>query len=690
MCGIAGFFQPEGLAGSAAQSDLAAMAAALAHRGPDGEGQWIDPDAGIGLCHRRLAIIDLSPLGAQPMSSGGGRYTISFNGEIYNYRELRAELSAAGFAFRSGSDTEVLLAAVEHWGVHGALQRCRAMLAFALWDEAERTLWLARDRFGEKPLYYGEFGAGAARTLIFGSELKALRQHSAWKAEVDRNALVSLLQRDFIPAPQTIFAGVRKLRPGSTLRAYAERGVLRCEEQQYWRPRPITISAAKASDTEALAAVDAALARSVRQQMVADVPLGAFLSGGVDSSLVVSYMQRAASQPVRTFSIGFEEETFNEAPFARRVAEHLGTQHTELTVTSRDALAVIPQLAQIYDEPFADSSQIPTYLVAQLARREVTVALSGDAGDELFGGYSRYLDVRDRWDRMRLAPTSFRRFTARTLESLPGWALAPISVASHMRGRRQVAERIRERARALGSRSLPELYDAMTSFWQPSAGVVLGASRWNESRAGSIGDGRDLTTDPLAHMMYADTCLYLPDDILVKVDRAAMAVSLETRVPLLDVDVAETAWSIPTATHFKDGRGKWLLRTLLERHVPRTLFDRPKSGFAIPLDRWLRRELREWADALLAPMRLRQEGYFDARHIVRRWEQHQRGEMNWSFHLWGVLMFQSWLEEFTRSCAPVRRASSSAVSESRRPAVCVSRQTRDGMGFMSRKRTQLY
>jgi len=683
MCGIAGFFQPGGFLPGAAQADLGRMAAALAHRGPDGEGQWIDAEAGIAFCHRRLAIIDLSPLGSQPMRSHSGRFTITFNGEVYNYRELRAELAACGFSFRSESDTEVLLAAVERWGVHGALRRCRAMLAFALWDEAEQVLWLARDRFGEKPLYYGELGSGAARKLIFGSELKALRHHSAWNADIDRNALALYLQRDYVPAPLSIFEGIRKLRPGCTLRVSAERGNLRALEEEYWRPSSVVLDrsgGAAPNEAEALDQVDAALQEAVRLQMVADVPVGAFLSGGIDSSLVVSYMQRAASQPVRTFSIGFEEESFNEAPFARRVAEHLGTRHTELIVTSRDALQVIPRLARIYDEPFADSSQIPTYLVAQLARREVTVALSGDAGDELFGGYPRYLEVRNRWRRMQRVPSGVRSLTARALESLPGWALgaatAPYRVVAHLQGRRQVAERVQERARAFGARSLPELYDAMTSFWQPSTGVVLGVS--DHAAVASQGP-EDAGADAIAHMMHADTRRYLPDDILVKVDRAAMAVSLETRVPLLDPGVAAAAWRIPIALQLRDGKGKWILRTLLERQVPRALFDRPKSGFAIPLDRWLRGELKEWAAALLAPAKLRQQGYLACDIVQRRWEQHQRGQMSWSFHLWGVLMFQSWLEDFKRAGTP-------PVCEPRRRAVCVSRHSREGMGFVSRKR----
>ncbi len=674
------------------------MAASLAHRGPDGEGLWLEPDAGIAFCHRRLSIVDLSPLGAQPMRSASGRFIITFNGEIYNYRQLRTELSGYGHSFRGGSDTEVLLAALEHWGVHGALQRCRGMLAFGLWDDTERVLWLARDRFGEKPLYFGEFAGSSGRTLVFASELKALRRHSAWKAEVDRDALALFLRRDFIPAPHTIFGGVRKLRPGCTLRIHAGAdGVLRVEEREYWQPAHIapasrmgagarTGAGESPSEAEALANVNAALEESIRLQMVADVPVGAFLSGGIDSSLVVALMQRASSQPVRTFSIGFEEEQFNEAPFARRVANHLGTRHTELIVTSKDALDVIPRLARIYDEPFADSSQIPTFLVSSLARRDVTVALSGDAGDELFGGYSRYMEVRDRWRYLQRAPASLRSFAARTLESIPAWALgpatAPLRVLSRLRGRQQTPDRIQERAHAWGARSLPELYDAMTSYWQPSSRLVLGVgAEWGDGGDGGgtspgAGEGGDaggtgpgageggeagggvggsadsVGASALAHMMYSDTRRYLPDDILVKVDRAAMAVSLETRVPLLDPEVARAAWSIPASIHLKDGRGKWVLRTLLERHVPREMFDRPKTGFAVPVDRWLRHELRDWAAGLLDPARLRREGYFAPGVIERRWRQHLKGQTNWSAHLWGVLMFQAWLEDFQRADTP--------------------------------------
>ncbi|HZT03132.1 MAG TPA: asparagine synthase (glutamine-hydrolyzing) [Steroidobacteraceae bacterium] len=661
MCGIAGFLGG-GLSAERSREELAAMAAALRHRGPDDEGFWLDAEAAVAFCHRRLAIIDLSPLGAQPMRSPSGRFTITYNGEIYNYRALRAELSAHGARFHSSSDTEVLLAAIEAWGLVRALQRSRGMFALALWDAHERMLSLARDRFGEKPLYYGQLGD----TFVFGSELKALRAHGRWRGEVDREALAQLLRFQFIPAPRSIFRGIHKVMPGCTLNVRERGGSLQLEELRYWEPAGIAARQAPPPAEEAtlIEEVGAALAEAVRLQMVADVPVGAFLSGGIDSSLIVAEMQRASSQPVRTFSIGFEEAEFDETVHARQVAERLGTRHTELTVTPRDALAVIPRLPAIYDEPFADASQIPTSLVAALARREVTVALSGDAGDELFGGYARYIEAADRWRKLQSGSGVWRRGAARTIASLPAGLLAPLApvfrIASH--GRLRSPQRVKERARSWAAGSFPELYDAMTSFWQPGEPVVIGASG-----LAAHGPSALCGVDPLAHMMYTDTRRYLTDDILVKVDRAAMSVSLETRVPLLDVAVAEAAWKIPTGMHMRDGRGKWVLRQLLERHFPPALFERPKSGFAVPVAKWLRGELREWAEGLLEPARLRGEGHFIAPVVARRWRQHQRGQADWSSHLWTVLMFQAWYEEISHHSRPARRESprASAPAEAR-------------------------
>jgi asparagine synthase (glutamine-hydrolysing) len=651
MCGIAGFLEAGPLSGENARMQLRAMANALAHRGPDDEGLWVEPTGGVAFCHRRLAIVDLSPLGHQPMSSRSGRFTVTYNGEIYNYAELRGELEPLGHFFRGRSDTEVLLAAIEQWGVTGALTRSRGMFAFGLWDAAERALWLARDRFGEKPLYYGQFRGDAGPVLVFGSELKALRRHEAWNVDIDRDSLAAYLRHDFIPAPETIFKQVRKVPPGCALRIHAVSGSLRLTEEQYWRPSVIAEESATPGDQDPDALVQGvhdALAEAIRLQMVADVPVGAFLSGGIDSSLVVAMMQKASSRPVRTFTIGFEEQQYNEAPFARLVAEHLQTQHTEMIVTAREALAVIPKLPRMYDEPFADSSQIPTSLICSLARNEVTVALSGDAGDELFGGYSRYLEVRDRWRRLQRVPAALRNRAARALELTPDWALgtmtSPLRAAARLRGRQTVADRIQERAYTWGARSLPELYQAMISYWQPADRFVIGCSR--SHRVLAAANTRTNGLNPLAHMMYADTRCYLPDDILVKVDRAAMAVSLETRVPLLDPGVAQAAWRIPGRLHLRDGKGKWVLRALLQRHLPRELFDRPKKGFAVPIGRWLRSDLKDWAADLLDPARMRREHYFEVPLIQRRWQQHLKGEMDWSPHLWGVLMFQAWLDEF--------------------------------------------
>jgi|SRR5579875_438204 len=661
MCGIAGFFEIDILSPEESRADLKRMAAALAHRGPDDEGVWLDAAAGVGFAHRRLSILDLSPLGHQPMVSASGRTVITFNGEIYNHAELRAELTRGGHTFRGASDTEVLLAACEEWGVAATLERCRGMFALALWSAADRTLYLARDRFGEKPLYYAQQGG----RVIFGSELKALRRHRAFGAEVSRDALVLYLRRGYIPSPHSIYQGVRKVRPGTLLAITSDGRGLAIRERDYWQPSAIESGLSKqAAETRAAERIEAmraerieavhdALAEAIRLQMVADVPVGAFLSGGIDSSLVVSLMQRASARPVRTFSIGFTEREFDEAPFARAIARHLGTDHTELTVTPRDALAVIPRLAQIYDEPFADPSQIPTTLLCALARRQVTVSLSGDGGDELFGGYGRYFDVRRRWSRLRRVPGSLRRGASQLVRTMSArsldLALGPARFLG-VRGRgRALADRLQARAGQWRARSLPEYYHLVSSFWPAPARVVLGAREATD--VASQAEDWPVGASDIAHMMYVDTRLYMPDDVLVKVDRAAMAVSLETRVPLLDPQVARAAWRVPLEVHLADGRGKWVLRQLLKRYVPRVLFDRPKMGFGVPINRWLRRDLKEWAGDLLAPARLRREGFFEPRLIERRWRQHQEGAADWSTPLWIVLMFEAWLEESSRPAA---------------------------------------
>lgn len=676
MCGIAGFLEIGFLSPEESRADLRRMAAALTHRGPDDEGMWLDAAAGIGLAHRRLSILDLSPLGHQPMVSPSGRSVVSFNGEIYNHAELRAELAQRGHTFRGGSDTEVLLAACEEWGVRRALERCRGMFAFALWSAVERVLYLARDRFGEKPLYY----ALQNGRLIFGSELKALREHHAFRAEVSRDALALYLRRGYIPSPHSIYRSVRKVRPGCLLSVRSDGRTLATSEQPYWQPAAIATGARQPPGEGAgahgrvragqhgesvhrgLDEVHRALEDSIRLQMVADVPVGAFLSGGIDSSLVVSLMQRASARPVRTFSIGFAEREFDESPFARAIARHLGTDHTELTVTPADALALIPHLAEVYDEPFADPSQIPTMLLCRLARRHVTVSLSGDGGDELFGGYGRYLEVRRRWSRIRRVPGGLRRTAAHLLSLAPTRALdlatRPAGLLG-VRNGRALADHLQRRAAQWRARSLPEYYHLVGSFW-PSPGELVPGAHEPEDAASRPEEWPPHASD-IAHMMYVDTRLYMPDDVLVKVDRAAMAVSLETRVPLLDPQVAQAAWRIPLGVHLADGRGKWVLRQLLERHVPRALFERPKMGFGVPIGRWLRRELADWAGDLIAPQRLRREGFFAPALIERCWRQHRMGEANWSTQLWIVLMFQSWLE------ASSKRPSSAEAHAQRRP-----------------------
>jgi asparagine synthase (glutamine-hydrolysing) len=646
MCGIAGFLTSAPFAADRARAELARMTTAIEHRGPDDAGHWLDESAGIALGHRRLSIVDLSPLGHQPMISASGRFVIVFNGEIYNYRKLSQELSALGHRFRGTSDTEVLLAAIEEWGVDGTLDRAHGMFAFGVWDNQQRELYLARDRFGEKPLYFSQFSG----YLLFASELKAFRAHSEWRGDIDRGSLALLLRHGFIPAPHTVFSNTRKVRPGCVLTVRARGNTFDISEREYWQPKSLPAPGREAVDAqEQVASVHEALRTSIKQQMVADVPLGAFLSGGIDSSLIVSLMQQESSRPVRTFAIGFTEERFNEAPYAKRIAEHLGTDHTELIVTPAEARAVIPRLSQIYDEPFGDSSQIPTFLVCELARRSVTVSLSGDAGDELFGGYARYTAVPSQWQRVRAWPTALRQAAAAFVNSLSPQTLElALAPAGRLRSRPDLSDRLQQHARAWQARSFAEFCHTATSLWPLPDRCVLGAQEPKDvglrtPAAGAVAQ----TADELTHMMYMDTRVYLPDDILVKVDRAAMAVSLETRVPFLDPDVAEAAWRIDPVTHRKDGSGKWVLRQILERYVPRTLFERPKKGFSVPVDRWMRSELRGWAEDLLDPAAMRRQGFFDANLIDRRWRQHLSGQTNWQYQLWSVLMFQSWLADWS-------------------------------------------
>ena len=637
MCGIAGLFHGESITQRADELREVArrMADAIAHRGPDDAGVWVDAAAGLALAHRRLSIIDLSAAGHQPMGSASGRFQIVFNGEIYNFRALRARLEREGGAFRGHSDTEVLLAAIEAWGLEAALAEANGMFAFALWDRTARTLTLARDRVGKKPLYYGWCGGA----LAFGSELKALLAIPGYSPEVERGALQSMLRFNYVPSPWSILQGVFKVPPGTIIRLAAADVAAGAAAHRpleaartWWNARERAEQALAQPFTggvdEALLQLEALLRDAVRVRLEADVPLGAFLSGGIDSSLVTALMQQEASTPVRTFSIGFEDPRRDETPAARAVAQHLGTAHTEFHVTGADALATVPDLARVFDEPFADSSQIPTMLVSRLARRDVTVVLSGDGGDELFGGYNRYLRA------LRLA---------RLLERVPGPGISVMrGFLRPWAGQEPRGHALRQLAAELAADGPEGLYQNRMSRWRHPEKVVRGGVE--PATPFSDAMRRLAHGSPADRFMYLDFVTYLPDDILVKVDRSTMAVGLEARAPLLDYRVAELAWTLPVDMKLRDGTTKWLLRRLLARHVPATIVEREKQGFGAPVADWLRGPLRDWAESLLAERRLVEEGFFDATIVRGLWARFQGGRRKWHTHLWNVLMFQAWLD----------------------------------------------
>lgn len=651
MCGFVGFMNALACqAPDAARYTLFRMSEAIKSRGPDDLGVWHSQDSGLGLAHRRLAIIDLSPAGHQPMMCAFDRFVIAFNGEIYNHLELRRDLELSGkhSSWRGCSDTETLLAGFNAWGVRATVERCIGMFAFAVWDSRERVLVLARDRVGEKPVYYGWQGSGEDRTFLFGSDLSSLKVHPAFDKEISRDALCLFVQHNYISSPHSIFKNVCKLPPGHllVLAEGQDTPLLECywslpENAMSWVAKPYEGGAECAvNDLELL------LKDAIRQQMVADVPLGAFLSGGIDSSTVVALMQAQSGRPVKTFSIGFNEDAYNEAKHASAVAKHLGTDHTELYVTSDQAQDVIPKIPTLYSEPFADSSQIPTYLVSQLARQQVTVSLSGDAGDELFAGYNRYLMTRSIWGKVGRLPKPLRAITAGLMRSVSPqlWnnLLTPVQpiLPGSMRAR-NIGDKIHKAASVLSVSSIDELYLGLVSHWIPGSIVIGGIQPKTFLNAGSLSLPG---LDPIQRMMLIDALTYLPDDILTKVDRASMGVSLECRVPFLDHRIIEFAWRLPQDYKLRDGVGKWALRQVLYRHVPKELIERPKMGFGVPIDTWLRGPLRDWAEALLDERRLLNEGYFEARPIRQKWDEHLSGQRNWQYHLWDILMFQSWLE----------------------------------------------
>lgn len=645
MCGITGFLDLSGHHPEEALiRDGMLMSATLRHRGPDDSGIWMDEAAGVCLAHRRLSIIDLSIDGRQPMHSACGRYVIIFNGEIYNFQNLRHELEREGATFHTRTDTEVILQAVRAWGLEAAVKRFVGMFAFGLWDRHDQVLYLVRDRLGIKPLYYGRLNS----VFLFGSELKSLRAHPGFRSEINRNALALYLRHNYVPAPYSIYQHIYKLMPGSILQINGKSGEME-RRTSYWSAADVIqqgrLNPFSGSESEAVEELEKLIKESVRLRMIGDVPNGAFLSGGIDSSTVVSIMQSLSERPIQTFTIGFHESSFDEIPFARRVARHLGTNHTEQYLTPEEAQAIIPLLPTMYDEPFADASQIPTHLVSRLARRYVTVSLSGDGGDELFCGYDRYRLGMRTWNMIRWIPRDVRRMGGWGLETLPvswlnasvGKVLPRIVPLDYSGG---VGDKLHKFARILSNPTSSDFYYGLISCWKNPEDVVVGGMEPPNHLERLL-----QLSDRLAFsewMMFADLVNYLPDDILAKVDRASMAVSLEARVPLLDHRLVEFAWRLPLRLKFRHGQGKWILRQVLAKYVPLEFLDRSKMGFGVPIGDWLRGPLRDWAEDLLNERRLEREGFFHPGIIAAAWQEHLAGMRNWQYRLWPILQFQAW------------------------------------------------
>jgi|SRR5450432_96809 len=647
MCGIAGFWQKKKQSSDLPQEILQRMGDAIRYRGPDDSGIYCDPN-GLGFVHRRLSIVDLSPAGHQPMNSASGRYTIIFNGEVYNFNEIKEELGP-GYSWRGHSDTEVMLEAIARWGLEPAVKKFVGMFAFALWDRQEHELFLVRDRLGIKPVYYGWVNGD----FVFASELKAIRAYPGFDGQIDRDSLALYMRHNYVPAPRSIYKGIQKLQQGTILALKAgQEPELRC----FWSAAEIAQSGVHSlisgSDAEVIDQLEAKLSRAIQLRMIADVPLGAFLSGGIDSSTVVALMQAQSSRPVKTFTIGFHEKNYNEAVHAKNIAQYLGTDHTELYITPQEALNVVPLISEMYDEPFADVSQIPTYLVSRLARSAVTVSLSGDGGDELFGGYDRYFRTMAIWKWLERVPASARPALSGAIRATsPGTidllfaAVRPLLPKS-MRFS-AVGDRAHKLAGLLNSQNPADIYLHALSHWPRPADMVLGSHEPDTfNRAFAQTDSLPSFEE---RMMLTDLINYLPDDILTKVDRASMAVSLEARVPIIDHNVVEFAWKLPMRFKIRNGTSKWILRQVLYKHVPREMMERPKMGFGVPIDSWLRGPLRGWAEDLLSEESLKRQGFFNVSEVRTKLKEHLSGGRNWQYLLWDVLVFQNWLSDLAKN-----------------------------------------
>ena len=643
MCGFAGFLTKNKPSYNFYEV-LEQMGEAIWTRGPDSSGEWANENKTVGFSHRRLSIVDLSSAGHQPMKGKSGRYVIAFNGEIYNHLNLREELINEGVEtqWRGTSDTETLLTAFEHWGIQLTIEKTVGMFAFSVWDGKKNTLTLGRDRLGEKPLYYG----WQNETFLFGSELKALKAHYSFKSEIDRDSIALLLRHNCIPAPYSIYKGIKKLLPGYLLEVNLDTS--EAKSIQYWSFKDICEQNEGKQNVrtkeQAINELDDLLKQSIKEQMVADVPLGAFLSGGIDSSTVVALMQSQSDIPVKTFSIGFNEEGYNEAVHAKAIAEHLGTEHTELYVSEKDALSVIPLLAELYDEPFSDSSQIPTYLVAKMAKEHVTIALTGDAGDELFCGYNRYSLTQKTWAKLSSTPNFIRKALALAVLGISVNSWNKINkVLPKKNQMANLGTKMHKAGKVLGAKSVFQLYEGLVSHWDSPEMVVIGAAE--PKTVLNDPQRRPSLENNIEQMMALDTLSYLPDDILTKIDRASMGVSLEGRVPFLNHKVVEFSWALPLEYKLNNGVAKWCLKEVLYKYVPKSLIERPKMGFSIPLASWLRGPLQGWADKLLDETRLQKEGFFEPDPIIKIWNEHKLGKKDWQDKLWDILMFQAWYEK---------------------------------------------